>query len=78
MFQGNQFVYFLSILKNGTIARKIGSGLILKLSPAILQIIESALREDDKTTATQLQARFATRDAYVSLTTILRNWCQLG
>ena len=41
----------------GTIARKQGSGCPLKLSPAIQQIIESTMQEDDETTATQLQAR---------------------
>ena len=36
------------------------------------------MREDDETTATQLQARLATHGVYVSLTTILRNRRQLG
>ena len=62
----------------GTIARKQGSGCPLKLSPAIQQIIESAMQEDDETTATQLQARLATHRIYVSLATILRSRQQLG
>ena len=41
----------------GTKVRKQGLGCPLKLSPAIQQIIESAMQEDDETTATQLQAR---------------------
>ena len=70
---------FLKCFKErGTIARKAGSGLTLKLSPAILQINESAMREDDETTATQLQARLATHGLYVSLATILHNRHQLG
>ena len=64
--------------ERGTIARKAGSGLTLKLSPTILQMIESAMREDDETTATQLQAKLAAEGVYVSLTTILRNRRQLG
>ena len=64
--------------ERGTIARKPGSGLTLKLSPMILQIIESTMQEDDETTATQLQAKLAARGCYVSLTTILRNRRQLG
>ena len=48
------------------------------LSPAILQMIESAMREDDETTATQLQAKLAAEGVYVSLTTILHNRRQLG
>ena len=64
--------------ERGTIARKAGSGLTLKLSPTILQMIESAMREDDETTATQLQAKLAAEGVYVSLTTILCNRRQLG
>ena len=61
--------------ERGTIARKPGSGLTLKLSPTILQIIESTMQE---TTATQLQAKLAAHGCYISLITILRNRCQLG
>ena len=39
----------------------------------ILQMIESAMREDDETFATQLQAKLAAECIYVSLTTILHN-----
>ena len=35
-------------------------------------------RNDDETTATQLQHLLASRNVYVSLSTILRNWRQLG
>ena len=42
-----------------TIARKPGSGLPPKLSPGVQQLIEDAMREDDETTATQLQAILA-------------------
>ena len=64
--------------ERGTIARKPGSGLSLKLLPIILEIIKSVMQEDDKTTATQLQAKLAARGCYVSLTTILHNRRQLG
>ena len=63
---------------HGTKARKRGSGCPLKLSPAIQQIIESAMQEDDETTATQLQARLATHRIYVSLATIRRSRHQFG
>jgi len=59
------------------IARKPGSGLPAKLSPAVQQIIEDAMREDDETTATQLQAKLASHEIYVSLATILRSRKQL-
>ena len=64
--------------KYKTIARKPGSGVVAKLSPEIQQIIEDAMCEDDETTATQLPARLALYDVYVSLATIVRNRHQLG
>ena len=70
---------FLKCFKErGIIARKCDSGLSIKLSPSLLQIIESAIRNDDKTTATQLQGLLASHNVYVSLSTILRHWRQLG
>ena len=64
--------------EHGYIGRKPGSGMTLKLSPAILQLIEHYLQEDNETTATQLQARLAVFNVHVSLTTILRNRHQMG
>ena len=61
-----------------TIARKEGSGLPPKLSAGVQQLIEQVMRNDDETTATQLQAILAARGIYVSLATIVRNRCQLG
>ena len=61
-----------------TIARKPGSGVPPRLSPAIRQLIEDAMREDDETTATQLQAMLAQYQVYVSLATIVRNRQDLG
>ena len=61
-----------------TIARKPGSGLPPKLSPSVQRIIEEAMRNDDETTATQLQCILASREIYVSLATIVRNRRQLG
>ena len=65
-------------IQTGTIARKPGSGPSAILSPAILQIIEGTMRDDDETTATQLQAKLASYGIYVSLATIVRNRNQLG
>ena len=62
----------------GTIARKPGSGMASRLSPAHQQIIMQAMEEDDETTATQLQEKLASHGVYVSLATILRNRCLLG
>lgn len=63
---------------SGTIARKPGSGLPPKLTPAIQRLIEVTMRADDETTATQLQAILAARGIYVSLATIVRNRSMLG
>ena len=61
-----------------TISRKPGSGLPPKLTPALKQLIEDAMKEDDETTATQLQGILAARNVYVSLATIVRNRLELG
>ena len=61
-----------------SISRKPGSGLPPKLSPAIVKLIEDTMRKDDETTATQLQSILATRQIYVSLSTIVRNRSELG
>jgi len=58
--------------------QKEGSGLPPKLSTAALEVIDTAMKEDDELTATQLQSRLASNGIYVSLTTILRNRKQLG
>ena len=63
---------------SGTIARKPGSGLPPKLSPRIEKLIEDIMRNDDETTATQLQGFLANCSVYVSLATIVRNRCNLG
>lgn len=62
----------------GTIARKPGSGLPPKLSPAIQQLIEQTMQQDDETSVTQLQAKLASLGIYVSLATIVHNRVQLG
>lgn len=61
-----------------TIGRKPGSGLTPKLSLGIQRLIEATMRNDDETTATQLQAMLAQHAIYVSLATIVRNRHQLG
>ena len=61
-----------------TIARKPGSGLPPKLTPALQKLIEDEMQKNDETTATQLQAMLASRSVYVSLATIVRNRLQLG
>ena len=45
--------------ERGTITRKEDSGLPPKLSTAALEVIATAMREDDELTATQLQSRLA-------------------
>jgi len=64
--------------ERGYIGRKPGSGMNLKLSPTILQLIEYSMQQDDETTATQPQARLAVHNVHVSLSTILHNRRQLG
>lgn len=61
-----------------TITRKPGSGYTVKLSREIQRLIDTAMHEDDETTATQLQARLAAHGVHVSLATIVRNRVQLG
>ena len=61
-----------------SIARKPGSGLPPKLSHEIQKVLEDTMREDDETTATQLQAKLSTMDVHVSLATIVRNRLALG
>ena len=62
----------------GTIARQPGSGFPPKITPQIQAIIELTMREDDETTATQLQSKLADYGIYVSLATILRSRQMLG
>ena len=71
-----QFLKRFSLYK--TIARKPGSGLPPKLSPAVQELIEDAMRKDDETTATQLQALLASQSIYMSLATIVRSRLELG
>ena len=61
-----------------SIERKPGSGLPPKLTPSLQKVIEDAMRNDDETTATKLQAMFASKGIYVSLATIVRNRVELG
>ena len=61
-----------------TVARALVSGFPPKISPAIQQIIEIALREEDETTVTQLQYRLAAHGVYVSLGTFTRSRAHLG
>ena len=61
-----------------TIDRKPGSGCPSKITPAIKQIIEDAMRRDDETTATQIQTILAAHSVYVSLATIIRARHQMG
>ena len=59
-------------------ARAQGPGFPPKISPAILQVIQETMREDDETIATQLQAKLAALNVYVSLGAIWRSSAQLG
>lgn len=71
-----QFLKRFKIYKS--IARKPGSGLPPKLSPDLQKLIEDTMKNDDETTATQLQALLASKSIYVSLATIVRNRLELG
>ncbi len=71
-----QFLKCYNLSKS--IERKPGSGLPPKLSPQLQQVIEVAMRNNDETTATQLQAMLASMNIYVSLATIVRNRISLG
>ena len=57
--------------ENGTIAKKLGSGVVSQLSLAIQRMIEQTMKEDDESTSTQLQAKLADYRVYVSLAKIL-------
>ena len=61
-----------------SISWKPGSGMPPKLSPELQKFIEDTMRNDDETTATQLQAKLASMNIYVSLATIVRNRVDLG
>lgn len=54
------WLFLKHFTERGTIARKPGSGLTLKLLPTILQMIEFAMQEDNETTATHLLVMAAT------------------
>ena len=58
----------------GTIARQPGSGFPLKITPQI----QAIMKEDDETTATQLQSKLASHRIYVSLAIILRSRRMIG
>ena len=64
--------------KRRTITRAQGSGFPSRIPPEIQQIIEDAMREDDETTTTQLQAKLAAFSVHVSLGMICRSRAQLG
>ena len=63
---------------SGSIERRKGSGRPTLLSAHVLSTIEEAMREDDETTASQLQHRLYEQGIDLSLTTILRGRRQLG
>lgn len=65
-------------MQNREFSACIGCGLRPSLSPAMQNLIDFAMRQDDETTATQLQFKLASYNVYVSLSTILRSRCQLG
>jgi transposase len=64
--------------QSGSIARKEGSGRPSKISYRVLRLIETGMREDDETTATQLHALLTSCGLSISLSTILRSRCMLG
>ena len=71
-------MFFKHFATRKSIGRKPGSGHCAKVSTEIHQFIEHAMREDDETTATQLQAKLANAGVYISLATIVRSRVELG
>ena len=62
----------------GTIERRPGSGRPTKVSPEILQLVEDRMKEDDETTAVQLQSFLVNHGHPLCLRTILRSRTALG
>ena len=61
-----------------TIARKEGSGRPSKITAQVKQLVDSAMREDDETTATQLHNLLTSNGISISLSTIIRCRSMLG
>lgn len=64
--------------ENCRIARKSGSGRPTKITNFVLRIVESRMRDDDETTATQLNELLFQNGIAMSLRTILRGRALLG
>ena len=64
--------------ETGQLERKGGSGRASILTDEVKQIIETAMTNDDETTATQLKAILLQQGHNISLSTILRCRSQLG
>ena len=64
--------------ETGTIARRPGSGRPTKLTPEVLQIVESQMQRDDETTAVQLQKILVDSGHPLCLQTILNSCEKLG
>ena len=72
------FFIFLFFLPLGSIGRCPGSGRKTKVTPEVLAIVDSKMREDDETTACQLHALLNSKGYFLSLRTILRSRSLLG
>ena len=59
-------------------ARKAGSGRPRKRTPAVKEIIETAMRDDDESTAKELQQKLSNAGHQLSLSTTLRCRTELG
>ena len=64
--------------ETGSIARLPGSGRPTKITPEVLQIVETQMQLDDETTAVQLQKILADSGHPLSLKTILSSRHKLG
>ena len=62
----------------GSFARKPGSGRPSKITPAMKEIVEAKMREDDETTAHQLHNLLVTHGFSISCRTVLRCRESLG
>ncbi len=55
-------MYFLKkFAKTGNLNRRTGSGLLLKITSEINELVKQQMRLDDETTATQLHQLFTSR-----------------
>ena len=70
--------FYIRYCQSGSIARRRGSGRPTILTDGVLQTIDQTMRENDETTAADLQRFFHQQGVEISLTTIQRGRRHLG